>query len=89
MENILAQAKKVAEEAEVFFVSARETPVHFEANRLKNIQSKQSTTLALRIVKEGKIGHATTTDLGSGWDLIDMAVETARFDKTTRLNQPE
>ncbi|GAI08530.1 unnamed protein product, partial [marine sediment metagenome] len=31
MENILAQAKRVAEEAEVFVVSSEETPVQFEA----------------------------------------------------------
>ena len=40
MENILSEARKVAEEAEVFFVSTEESPVHFEANRLKSIQSQ-------------------------------------------------
>ena len=36
MEEILELARKVAEEAEVFQVSSEETPVHFEANRLKS-----------------------------------------------------
>ena len=66
MEDILAQAKRVAEEAEVFRVSLEETPVGFEANRLKNIQSKQSSSVALRIVRKGRIGYATSTD-GSNW----------------------
>ncbi len=51
MEKILAQAKQAAEEAEIFTVSSEEMPVQFEANRLKNIQSKQSSSIALRIIK--------------------------------------
>ena len=64
MENVLAQAKRVAEEAEVFMVSTEETPVQFEANRLKHIQSKQASYVALRVVKNGRIGYAISTELG-------------------------
>ncbi|MQY72234.1 MAG: TldD/PmbA family protein, partial [Dehalococcoidia bacterium] len=48
MEEILIQAKKVAGEAEVFSVSSEETQVHFETNRLKHLQTKQQTSVALR-----------------------------------------
>ena len=88
MENILAQARKVAEEAEIFMVSSEETPVQFEANRLKHIQSKQSLSVALRIVRQGKIGYATTTDLGDSQSLVNNAVETARFGMTARFELP-
>ena len=88
MENILAQAKRVAEEAEVFMVSSEETPVLFEANRLKHIQSKQSTSLALRIVKQGRIGYAATTELDDSQSLVDNAVETARFGMPARFELP-
>jgi PmbA protein len=88
MGNILAQAKRVAEEAEVFMVSSEETPVHFEANRLKHIQSKQSTSLALRIVRQGRIGYAATTELGDSQSLVDNAVETARFGMPARFELP-
>ena len=53
---ILAAASRRAEEAEVFMVATDEMPIAFEANRLKHIQSKQSITVALRVVKDGKIG---------------------------------
>ncbi len=79
MENILAQAKKVADEAEVFMVSSEGIPVQFEANRLKHIQTKQSRSLALRIIKQGKIGYSATTELGDSQRLINNAVETAQF----------
>ncbi len=88
MENILARAKRAAEEAEVFMVSLEETPVRFEANRLKHIQSKQSSRVALRIVRQGKIGYATTTELGDSQNLVNMAVETAEFGMPARFAFP-
>ena len=56
MERILAQAKKVAEEAEVFQVSSEETQVRFEANRLKQLQTRQQTSVALRLIRRGRVG---------------------------------
>ena len=88
MENILNQAKRVAEEAEVFMVSSGETPVKFEANRLKHIQSKRSNSVALRIVKQGRIGYATTTELGDSQKLVNNAVETAQFGMTAKFELP-
>ena len=88
MENILAQAKQVAEEAEVFMVSSEETPVQFEANRLKHIQSKQSSYVALRIIRKGKIGYAITTELSDKQNLVNAAVETAEFGMTARFELP-
>jgi PmbA protein len=88
VENILAQAKRVAEEAEVFMVSSEETPVQFEANRLKHIQSKQSTSVALRIVRQGKIGYATTTELDGSQSLVNNAMETAQFGMTAKFELP-
>jgi len=88
VENILAQAKKVAEEAEVFRVSVEETPVQFEANRLKHIQSKQSTSVALRIVRQGKLGYSSTTDINDSQSLVNNAVETAKFGVTASFSLP-
>ncbi len=88
MENILAQAKRVAEEAEVFMVSSEETPVQFEANRLKHIQSKQSHSVALRIIKGGKVGYASTTKLDDSQELVSMAMETAEFGMPARFEFP-
>jgi PmbA protein len=88
VENILAQAKRVAEEAEVFMVSVEETPVQFEANRLKHIQSKQSTSVALRIVREGKLGYSLASELDDSQSLVTNAVETARFGMPARFALP-
>jgi PmbA protein len=89
METILARAQKVAKEAEVFEVTSEETQVRFEANRLKQMQTNQSTSLALRIIKDGKIGYATTTGINDGQQLVNDAVETAAFGSEAKFKLPD
>ena len=88
MQSILELAKKVAEETEVFVVSSKETPVGFEANRLKMLETSESTSVSLRVIKDGKIGFATTTRLDDPQMLVDMAVETARFGAEAKFALP-
>jgi PmbA protein len=88
MEEILALAKKVAEEAEVYMVASEETPVQFESNRLKNIQYKQSQSVALRIIKNGKTGYATSTSMENAQKLVDDAVATAEFGTKAEFQFP-
>jgi PmbA protein len=79
MEHILEQAKKTAEAAEVFQVASEQTQVRFESNRLKQLRTKQQTSVALRIIKDGRTGYATSTKIGDGKELVNNAVETAAF----------
>jgi len=88
VERILNEAKKVAEEAEVFCITSETTPVQFEANRLKHVQSKQSTNVALRIIKNGRIGYATATNLKESRNIVDSAVETAEFGMKAEFEFP-
>jgi len=88
MESILSKARKAAEEAEVFAVSSEETQVRFEANRLKHLQTGQQTSVALRVIKGGRTGYATTTDIGDGEGLVSNALETARFGMPAKFQLP-
>jgi PmbA protein len=88
MEKILSRAMKVADEAEVFQVSSRETPVHFEANQLKQIQTKESASNALRIFREGRIGFAQASGVDDTESLLDMAVETSQFGFAAKFQFP-
>ena len=72
------RAKKVAQEAEVFSVKSEETPVQFENNRLKHIQTKESGYIALRIFRKGKMGYAVRSG-PANTDLVDIAVQTSEF----------
>ena len=88
MEKILELAKRKAQEAEVFLVSYEDTPVIFEANRLKQLQSRQSVSVALRIIREGRIGFATSTTLGDRASLVERAVEVSQFGTLARFELP-
>ena len=79
MEEILDLARQVAEEAEVFWITSEETPVHFQANHLKAIQSKGSTGVSLRIIKNGRLGYAAASGQVDAQKLVEAAVETAPF----------
>jgi len=79
VEEILEIARRCAESAEVFRVTSIRTPVHFEANRLKQIQTKESVATALRLVKNGKIGFAQSSGNIPPADLVNMALETSQF----------
>jgi PmbA protein len=88
VEEILERAKKVAEQAEVYQVTAKGTPVQFEANRLKQIQTKESVSTSLRIIKNGRIGFAQASGKISSADLIEMAVETSQFGAQAKFEFP-
>lgn len=88
MDTILKLAKKVAEQAEVFHVALKETPVGFEANRLKTLETGEATSVSLRIVKDGRLGFATTTGVDRPQELVDMAVETSQFGAVAKFELP-
>jgi PmbA protein len=88
MEEILTRAKKIAEQAEVFQVISRVTPVNFEANRLKEIQAKESTTNALRLIKDGKVGFAQANGFIDPKKLVEMAEETCQFGTPAKFDFP-
>ncbi len=89
MEAILSRAQKAAKEAEVFAVTSEETQVRFDANRLKQMETNQSTSVALRIIKDGKTGYAITTGMTDGQQLVNDAVETAAFGSEAKFSLPD
>ncbi len=88
MDEILELALKQVEEAEVFGFSDEEIPVEFESNRLKHIESKQSSVTALRVIKNGRIGYAVTSRQDEPRRLVEMAVETAEFGMQAKFELP-
>ena len=89
MEDILSQAQKVAEKAEVFRVSSKITPVQFEADRLKEVQSKESTGTALRLVKNGRLGFAQANGFIEPKTLVEMAAETCQYGMPVKFSFPK
>ena len=78
-EQVLERARREADEVEVFFVSSESTPVGFEANALKEVDSSESAALAVRIVKDGRVGFSSTSDMSDVDGVVEAALETAPF----------
>ncbi len=79
MEHLLELALKEADQAEVYEVHSESTLAHFEANRLKRVESRQSSSVALRLVREGRIGFASAGGAIDPAHLVQMAIQTAAF----------
>jgi len=88
LEEVVRSARKEAEQAEVFSLASRTVSVQFEANELKQVQTKESSSTALRIFKEGRIGFAIASGEGSSEVLVDMAVETSQFGSPANFQFP-
>ncbi len=73
--QLLDRASGRVELAEVYAYDTTSTPVDFEANRLKSLETKDTRGIALRVVKDGRVGLATTTRLRAGSDLDQVVAD--------------
>ena len=88
MEQLLTLALRDAQQAEVYEAVSESTMVHFEANRLKQVESRQSSSVALRLVRNGKIGFASAGGAIEPAELVRMAVEASAFGAPAHLEFP-
>lgn len=79
VDRVLDLARKAGLDAEVMYIDNEETPVVFETNRLKSILSRQTRGASIRIIKDGRIGFASTNRLDDPSALLAMALETVQF----------
>ena len=88
MESVLDKAIRIAKECEVYGVSQTDTSMSFEANRLKMVDTRETSGLALRLVKDGRIGFSSTTNLEEEDALVERALEMAPFGAEALLEMP-
>jgi len=88
VEEILEKACKKAESAEIIMIESEETPITFKADILHSLETKHTTGLGLRIIKEGRIGFSSTTNLKKKTDLVRHALESARFGQEAKFQFP-
>ena len=88
LQQVLEKAKAVSRQAEVFYLSGRSRPVVFEANRLKSLVGRDSSGIALRLIKDGRIGFSSTTHWDGAETLLENALETAPFGPMAAMDFP-
>ncbi len=81
IERLLELARaRGCQAAEAYVVKTTRTPVEFENNRLKLIQTTTDGGVAVRVFKDGRIGFATSTRATSDpGALLDNALAVAAF----------
>lgn len=87
MEKFIAKAKQKAQQVELYQIISTETPVRYENNTLKGIDGIEKRVNALRIVKDGKLGFATSTSPDMD-QLLEMAIATAQFGRDWDIPLP-
>ena len=86
--KILERAMKMADAAEVFYTEGETRRAEFENNRLKYITTKSSWGAGLRVIKNGRIGFSSTTDLARADELAAHALESAKYGQEARFSFP-
>lgn len=77
MEKIFRKALSGAGKAEVFYGDYRKAEAAYESGKLKTVNSVRMTGAGLRLIKDGRLGFASTTDFSQADRLVDMALDTA------------
>ena len=87
-ERILESALKNADSAEVIFEQGETRSISFENNKLKYVNTKSIRGIGLRIIKNGRIGFSSATDLRKPERLVANAIESAKFGQGARFEFP-
>ena len=79
MERILELAIKRADAAEVFRIDRSQHPILFQNGKLATSEREDMWGVALRIIKDGKIGFSTTTSLGDTEGVVARAISASKY----------
>ena len=88
VERVLDLARRKADAAEVHLTESESRPIQFESNELKYVHTKSSRALSLRVIHNGRIGFASTTDVEQVEPLVERAIESAQFGQAARFRFP-
>jgi PmbA protein len=77
--EILEQLRTQVEQAEVVHIQSESTKVGFEANRLKSSQVEETAGIAVRVVKDGRLGFAASSNAKATGKLVTNVLESAAF----------
>jgi len=86
--DMLQRLQAQAEQVEVFHIQSESTRVRFEANSLKASQVEEISGLAVRVVKNGRMGFAASSDVTATEKLLANALESAAYGDPTPFAFP-
>ncbi|MEX2377166.1 MAG: TldD/PmbA family protein [Dehalococcoidia bacterium] len=87
--ELLEEATKRFGQAEIYRVESQGRPVTFEANRLKEINRRDQSGVAMRVISSGRIGFTSTTNPDDEKLLVDRAAALAELGTEATFEFPE
>jgi PmbA protein len=88
MDKLLLAAETAADEAEVYLQKIESTDITFQNGALEKIENEQTVGVALRILKNGRLGFAYTTNHGEWSRLLENALASAEIGEEVGLSLP-
>jgi PmbA protein len=89
IEKTLSLARGRTDQAEVIGYSGETVPVEFKSGKLHAVEHKEIRGLGLRVIRKGRIGFSSTTDLTRLRELVDHACQSAAFGQPARFQFPD
>jgi PmbA protein len=86
--EILDKLASQADQAEVVALQSEQTVVGFEANRLKSSRVEETRGVAVRVIKDGRLGFAASSDESAREKLVTNALESAAYGDPVPLRFP-
>ncbi len=87
-DEILRLAEARGAKAEVYSSDENRTTVEFRANEFHSQDSRLTRGYGLRVVKDGRVGFSSTSDPNKAGQLVEAALETARYGKKCAFDFP-
>ncbi len=87
--DILDKLRSQVDQVEVVHIQSEATKVGFEANRLKSSQVEETKGIAVRVVQDGRLGFAASSEESATDRLITNALESATYGDQVPINFPK
>jgi PmbA protein len=88
MDGLLNALKGKVDQAEVYHLKTQAVPIEFRSGGLESVKSKHTEGMALRVLSDGRLGFATTTDMKDPSELITSAIASAAFGEKSDFSFP-
>jgi PmbA protein len=86
--DLLDKLMSQSEQAEVVEMESELTTVGFEANRLKSSRVDETRGMAVRVVRDGRLGFSASSDLSAAEKLVVNALQSAAYGDPVALHFP-
>jgi PmbA protein len=74
--------------AEVYEIRSWQRPLQFGSGALESVKAVETAGRALRLIRDGRLGFSTTTDLADATTLVRNALESAQFGDAVSFHFP-